>query len=64
MNSPIPTKGAYFLMRACRLIFRAALRYFADSERSEVDKCDIPSWSTEHRLWADGRPTIQTISSP
>lgn len=45
MNSPIPTNGAYFLMRACRLIFRAALRYFADSERSDVDKCDIPTWS-------------------
>jgi hypothetical protein len=23
-------------------MFRAALRYFSDSERSELDKCDIP----------------------
>jgi hypothetical protein len=27
---------------ACRLMFRAALRYFADSERSEVERCDMP----------------------
>jgi hypothetical protein len=42
MNNPMPTSGAYFRMRAWRLMFLAALRYFADSERSEVDRWDIP----------------------
>ena len=27
---------------AWKLMLRAALRYFSDSERSELDKCDIP----------------------
>ena len=24
-------------------MFRAALRYFSDSERNDVDRCDIPA---------------------
>ena len=35
-------KGAYCRIMALKLILRAALRYFSDSERSEVDRCDIP----------------------
>jgi hypothetical protein len=38
----IAPKGAYCRIIALKLMFRAALRYFSDSERSEVDKCDIP----------------------
>ena len=34
--------GAYCRIIACMLIFRAALRYFSDSDRSDVDRCDIP----------------------
>jgi hypothetical protein len=41
MNSIAP-KGAYCRIMALQLMLRAALRYFSDSERSEVDKCDIP----------------------
>lgn len=38
-NAP---KGAYCRIMALKLMLRAALRYFSDSERREVDKCDIP----------------------
>jgi hypothetical protein len=34
--------GAYCRMSAWMFIFLAALRYLSDSERKEVDKCDIP----------------------
>jgi hypothetical protein len=44
MNSMAP-KGAYCRIMALKLMLRAALRYFSDSERSEVDKCDIPKKS-------------------
>lgn len=35
-------RGAYCRNMALKLMLRAALRYFSDSERSELDKCDIP----------------------
>jgi hypothetical protein len=38
----IAPKGAYCRSMALKLMLRAALRYFSDSERSELDKCDIP----------------------
>jgi hypothetical protein len=38
----IAPKGAYCRSIALKLMFRAALRYFSDSERNELDKCDIP----------------------
>jgi len=38
----IAPKGAYCRIMALKLMLRAALRYFSDTERSEVDKCDIP----------------------
>jgi hypothetical protein len=38
----IAPKGAYCRSMALKLMFRAALRYFSDSERRELDKCDIP----------------------
>ena len=38
----IAPKGAYWRSIALKLMFRAALRYFSDSERNELDKCDIP----------------------
>ena len=41
MNA-IAATGAYCLIMASTLILRAALRYFSDSDRKEVDKCDIP----------------------
>jgi hypothetical protein len=34
--------GAYCRNIALKLMLRAALRYFSDSVRSELDKCDIP----------------------
>lgn len=34
--------GAYCRMSAWMFMFLAALRYFSDSERREVDRCDIP----------------------
>lgn len=34
--------GAYWRNMACKLIFLAAFRYFSDSERKDVDRCDIP----------------------
>jgi hypothetical protein len=42
MNA-IAATGAYCRIIASTLIFRAALRYFSDSDRSEVDKWDIPA---------------------
>ena len=42
MKKPIPPMGAHFRMSSSRLIFRAALRYLADSERNEVESEDIP----------------------
>lgn len=41
-NATAP-KGAYCRMSAWRFTFLAALRYFSDSERKEVDRCDIPA---------------------
>jgi hypothetical protein len=38
----IAPKGAYCRSMALKLMLRAALRYFSDSERSELDRCDIP----------------------
>ena len=38
----IAPNGAYWRSIALKLIFRAALRYFSDSERNELDKWDIP----------------------
>lgn len=46
--------------------FLAALRYFSDSERSDVERCDISEKAvsaTDARL-ADKGPTIQRVSSP
>lgn len=34
--------GAYCRSMALKLMLRAALRYFSDSVRRDVDKCDIP----------------------
>ena len=39
--------GAYFLIMACTLTFRAAFRYFSDSVRSDDDKWDMPIKSRE-----------------
>ena len=38
----IAPNGAYCRSMALKLMLRAALRYFSDSDRREVDKCDIP----------------------
>jgi hypothetical protein len=50
------------------LIFRAALRYFSDSNRSEVDKSDIPEQQCMLVSITDagqiGGHTIQRVSSP
>ena len=36
--------GAYLRIIACTLMFLAAFLYFSDSERKDVDKCDIPGY--------------------
>lgn len=41
-KKPIPATGAHLRSKASRLILRAAFRYLADSERSEVDSVDMP----------------------
>ena len=38
VNKPMPPTGAHLRNRASRLMFLAALRYFADSDRSEVER--------------------------
>ena len=42
-NSPTAPKGAYWRSIAWKFMFLAALRYFSDSERNDVDRCDIPA---------------------
>ncbi len=42
-KNPMPPIGAHLRSRACRLIFLAALRYFADSDRNDVERWDIPT---------------------
>ena len=42
-NRPTAPKGPYWRNIAWKFIFLAAFRYFSDSERSDVDKCDIPA---------------------
>jgi hypothetical protein len=41
-------RGAYCRIMALKLMLRAALRYFSDSERRELDRCDIPRG--QHKL--------------
>jgi hypothetical protein len=41
-NNPMPPTGAHFRIKSSRLMFRAALRYLADSDRREVDRVDMP----------------------
>ena len=41
-KNAMPPTGAHFRNSACRLMFRAALRYLTDSARNEVERCDIP----------------------
>jgi hypothetical protein len=42
MKKAMPPTGAHLRSMACRLILRAALRYLADSDLSDVDKVDMP----------------------
>jgi hypothetical protein len=42
-STPIAPSGAYLRSMAWKLMFRAAFRYFSDSERSEVERWDIPA---------------------
>lgn len=42
MKSPMPPTGAHFRINISRFMLRAALRYFADSDRSEVESVDMP----------------------
>lgn len=41
---PTAPSGAYWRIIALMLIFLAAFRYFSDSDRRDVERCDIPSW--------------------
>lgn len=56
MMKTIAASGAYCRIMAWTLIFRAALRYFSDSERSDVDKWDIPTESEVVSAWRRGVP--------
>ena len=55
-------KGAYCRIMALKLMLRAALRYFSDSERSEVDKCDIPRKSIVTASFIMSRDHIGTLT--
>lgn len=65
-----PPRGAYCRSIAWKLIFRAALRYFSDSDRSDVDKCDIPDAITYyvslpgHDVRAEWALTVKRVASP
>lgn len=50
--------GAYWRIIACTFMFRAALRYFSDSERSDVDRCDI---SIEHSKKCEAHVVISAL---
>lgn len=52
-KKPIPPIGAHLRISASRLMFRAALRYLADSDRRDVESCDIPARSCQGTLWPD-----------
>ena len=43
--------GAYCRSIAWKLTFRAALRYFSDSERRDDDRWDIPGVRYECIIW-------------
>jgi hypothetical protein len=55
-------KGAYCRIMALKLMLRAALRYFSDSERSEVDKCDIPRKSIVTASFIMSRDHVGTLT--
>ena len=65
MNT-IAATGAYCRIIAWTLILRAALRYFSDSDRSDVDKCDIPATkgSEDEIHEVGGKLTVKRISPP
>lgn len=68
MNT-MAASGAYCRIIAETLIFRAALRYFSDSERREVDKWDIPVGGVSIINRSDVKSivsilTIEGITSP
>lgn len=46
----IAPNGAYCRSIACRLILRAALRYFSDSDRSDVERWDISAGRLVSRI--------------
>lgn len=62
-----PPSGAYCRNMAWMLMFRAALRYFSDSDRRDVDRCDIPAGpfplAQVEKTRRTGR-TVKRISSP
>lgn len=49
MKSPMPPTGAHFRINISKFMLRAALRYFADSDRSEVESVDIPEGAVRQR---------------
>ena len=57
--------GAYCRIIALMLIFLAARRHFSDSDRSEVDKWDMPSggrrWLVNGDPQKRGQQTARTV---
>ena len=49
MKNAIPPTGAHLRSMACKLILRAALRYLADSDLSDVDSVDMPEKGRQRR---------------
>ncbi len=49
ISAMAPT-GAYCRSIACQLIFLAALRYFSESARSDVESWDIPGVQLEQAM--------------
>ena len=58
--------GAYCRIIAWKLMLRAALRYFSDSDRSDVDKCDIPvTKGSDDKIYTRlGKLAVKRIPSP
>lgn len=63
MTAPI---GAYWRSIAWMLMFRAALRYFSDSDRREDERCDIPEeWNAlQHIVNSDSIEHVLSSESP
>jgi len=65
VSKATPPSGAYCRSMALKLRFFADLRYLSDSERSDVERCDMPGTKSTTRRGVDRqRPTVKGVPSP